>query len=78
MNEKTCPYCGESVQEVAKKCKHCHEWLKKGLLNTRSPFFKIVFPLIVFFVIFYGFTTLATFKLMPENQFVNKNFSVTF
>ncbi len=24
---KRCPYCGEIILEVAKKCKHCGEWL---------------------------------------------------
>ena len=30
---KSCPFCAEEVQEEAKKCKHCGEWLdgsKKG------------------------------------------------
>ena len=24
---KPCPYCSEDIQENAKKCKHCNEWL---------------------------------------------------
>ena len=24
---KKCPFCSEEIQETAKKCKHCGEWL---------------------------------------------------
>lgn len=48
---KTCPYCAEQIQDEAKKCKHCGEWLDgsnetsvlsmaKGFLNQSSEFIK--------------------------------------
>lgn len=27
--KKRCPYCGEEILAIAKKCKHCGEWLDK-------------------------------------------------
>jgi len=32
---KNCPYCGEEVLAVAKKCKHCSSEIKKEL-TTKS------------------------------------------
>ena len=26
---KRCPYCGEEILAVAKKCKHCRKWLNE-------------------------------------------------
>lgn len=31
MERKNCPYCGEEIMAVAKKCKHCGEWLTDEL-----------------------------------------------
>ncbi|WP_127011201.1 hypothetical protein [Veillonella sp. CHU594] len=33
---KVCPYCGETVLKVAKKCKHCHEMLEPEVQETNS------------------------------------------
>ena len=43
MNTKQCPFCGEEILEVAKKCKHCGEWLDKATATvhkkmTECPF----------------------------------------
>jgi len=33
---RSCPYCGEAVRVVAKKCRHCGEWLDKGQRMLRE------------------------------------------
>jgi len=41
---KKCPYCGEEVLSVAKKCKHCAEWLgnsHSGNMKSQSSIKKI-------------------------------------
>ena len=42
---KNCPYCGEEIMAVAKKCKHCGKWLnetttKKSLSFIMQPIFQ--------------------------------------
>jgi len=34
---KACPYCGETIQSIARKCKHCGEYLDDSLRATRIP-----------------------------------------
>lgn len=36
METKRCPYCGEEILAVAKKCKHCGEWLEKEMKETKT------------------------------------------
>lgn len=41
--KKRCPYCGEEILAVAKKCKHCGEWLPDEA--TEKPKEKIPCPI---------------------------------
>lgn len=36
-SDRSCPFCGESIRRVAKKCKHCGEWLGGTSQATVSP-----------------------------------------
>ena len=33
---KICPYCGEEILAVAKKCKHCGEWLEAKVIEKEK------------------------------------------
>lgn len=35
-DHKQCPYCGEEILAVAKKCKHCGEWLEESTGDTAT------------------------------------------
>lgn len=34
---KECPYCGREIMAIAKKCKHCGEWLDKNETLEKVP-----------------------------------------
>lgn len=34
---KKCPYCGEEILAIAKKCKHCNEWLDETEILSEAP-----------------------------------------
>lgn len=37
METKNCPYCGEVILAVAKKCKHCGEWFDQQPAPVAAP-----------------------------------------
>lgn len=67
--KKQCPYCGEEIQVVAKKCRFCGEWLNKDEDSSndgnkkRSSFIACLFIFGFILVILYGF-------LRPELWFI--------
>lgn len=42
---KQCPYCGETILAVAKKCKHCGEWLPEEKAEDKTEVLFIQCPI---------------------------------
>jgi len=40
METKKCPFCGEEILAVAKKCKHCGEWIDKEVNTPQKKLIK--------------------------------------
>lgn len=54
---KSCPFCGEEILAVAKKCRHCSSVLDSSILSTQDKpadygFFLLI-PIITTFLVFF-------------------------
>lgn len=67
--KQACPHCGESILAVAKKCRHCGEWLEQGKRSSQArapisvnPVWVIPFLLLVTLGIYWVFWLHRVFK----------------
>lgn len=45
MENKTCPFCGETILATAKKCRFCGEWLESEAMPAAQPKFETAEPI---------------------------------
>ena len=55
---KSCPFCGDEILAVAKKCRHCSSVLDSSILSTQDKpadygFFLLLIPIIATFLVFF-------------------------
>jgi flagellar basal body-associated protein FliL len=43
METKNCPYCGEEILAIAKKCKHCGEWIDNQKIEIQKKMIECPF-----------------------------------
>ena len=79
--KKLCPYCGEEILAVAKKCKHCGEWLDKNEkvepVVEKQPAvkqpagtnkWKVIIPLVILAIIIGGYLVISTHQSKPSKD----------
>ena len=70
--KKLCPYCGEEILAVAKKCKHCGEWLDKQNVTSKpteslhpidqkggKKIWKVIIPVIILVAVIGGYLVMS-------------------
>lgn len=74
--KKKCPYCGQEILAIAKKCKHCGEWLDSTNINRqvvissphKSDITKIIIGVVAYFAMVFIIYAIASNKNSPTTS----------